>query len=67
MEFPVRYLIPLYRVTRRRRERKRERSSTGSLSREAVPKEAPGSLANGTFILVPRSFFLFHFGSGVRT
>lgn len=29
------------------------RSSTGSLSREAVPKEAPGSLANGTSILVP--------------
>lgn len=48
-------------------EVERERSSTGSLSREAVPKEAPGSLANGTFILVPRSFFLFHFGSGVRT
>ena len=48
-------------------EREKKRSSTGSLSREAVPKEAPGSLANGTFILVPRSFFLFHFGSGVRT
>lgn len=35
-----------------------ERSSTGSLSRGAVPKEAPGSLANGTFILVLRSFSL---------
>lgn len=37
-------------------EEAEERSSTGSLSREAVPKEAPGSLANGTFILVPRFF-----------
>lgn len=35
-----------------------ERSSTSSLSREAVPKEAPGSLVNGTFILVLRSFSL---------
>jgi len=35
-----------------------ERSSTGSLSRGAVPKEAPGSLANRTFILVLRSFSL---------
>lgn len=35
-----------------------ERSSTGSRSRGAVSKEAPGSLANGTFILVLRSFSL---------
>ena len=35
-----------------------ERSSTGSLSRGAVPKEAPGSLASRTFILVLRSFSL---------
>lgn len=33
-----------------------ERSSTGSLSQGAVPKEVPGSLANGAFILVLRSF-----------